>query len=325
MHIEIQNDTQGAYELKWRGVALGDFDGRVWTNSYHQTRLRVAGDGTYRLAPRSDPKGTGVIAGRSISYRVLMEPVGTNVFFLAERPRSLRGNFRLLTVDPGGAVYNLDPDQPINRYEAESQLPVIDSEELKLAENTAPLGMNEYLALPPLDSRISHLGRGDYGAGCHQLRQGRRAGTIPIHPLRIHPATSSKSAAGSGGEFPVREEDGALRIFRQFDGGNAAISAHSVADGNGVSRRRIQRSHRTICGASQRCPFVGGGLFPRSGMDQALIRLRRAVFRPEVPGRGCASMRTRLHLSGREWIINYGHQPPACTGQGCGYQHPASP
>ena len=51
MHIEIENDLQGAYDLKWRGIALSNFDGRVWTNSFDQTQLRPSGDGSYRLAP----------------------------------------------------------------------------------------------------------------------------------------------------------------------------------------------------------------------------------------------------------------------------------
>jgi transglutaminase-like putative cysteine protease len=157
MHIEIQNDLQGAYDLKWRGIALSDFDGRVWTNSYQQTRLRPAGDGIYRLAPPADLRGAAAVAGRSIHYRVMMEPVGTNVFFLAERPQSLQGNFRLVTTDAGGAVYDLDIDHPINRYEAESQLPVIDSEELRLATNTAAADLDKYLELPPLDRRIAKL------------------------------------------------------------------------------------------------------------------------------------------------------------------------
>ena len=157
MHIEIQNDLQGAYDLKWRGVALSDFDGRVWTNPYHQIRLRPTGDGSYRLAPLVDPRGAAAFASRSIHYRVLMEPIGTNVFFLAERPLSLRGASRLVTMDAGGAVYNLETDRPINRYEAESQLPVVDSEELRLAANTTPAGLEKYLALPPLDSRIPKL------------------------------------------------------------------------------------------------------------------------------------------------------------------------
>ena len=157
MHIEIENDLQGAYDLKWRGVALSAFDGRVWTNSFAQTQLRPAGDGSYRLAPLVDPRGISAAASRSIRYRVLMEPIGTNVFFLAEMPQSLKGNFRQVSTDAGGAVYNLDADHPINRYEAGSQLAEIDSDELRLAANTAPGDMDEYLKLPPLDSRISKL------------------------------------------------------------------------------------------------------------------------------------------------------------------------
>lgn len=50
MHIEIEHDPQGAFDLKWRGVALSAFDGKVWSNSYAQTQLRPAADGSYRLA-----------------------------------------------------------------------------------------------------------------------------------------------------------------------------------------------------------------------------------------------------------------------------------
>ncbi len=157
MHIEIQNDLQGAYDLKWRGVALSNFNGTVWSNSFGQTQLRPAGDGSYRLAPAADSRGRAVVASRPIHYRVLMEPIGTNVFFLAERPQSLTGNFRQVSMDAGGAVYDLDADHPINRYEAESQLAVIDSDELRLAANTAPKVMDPYLKLPPLDIRIAKL------------------------------------------------------------------------------------------------------------------------------------------------------------------------
>jgi protein-glutamine gamma-glutamyltransferase len=154
MHIQIQNDMQGAYDLKWRGVALSTFDGRAWTNSYEQTQLRAGLDGTYRLAPvLRNPSATG----RLIHYRVMMEPLGTNVFFLAERPQSITGNFRPIAIDAGGAVYDLDADHPVNQYEAESRLPEIDVDELRLDRNNASGGMEKYLALPPLDARIGRL------------------------------------------------------------------------------------------------------------------------------------------------------------------------
>jgi protein-glutamine gamma-glutamyltransferase len=157
MHIEIENDLAGAYDLKWRGIALSSFNGREWTNSYDQTQLRPAMDGSYRLAPGRDPHSEAANAGRSIHYRVLMEPLGTNVFFLAERPQRLMGNFRQVSMDSGGAVFDIDADHPINRYEAESRLAAIDSDELRVAPNTVPRGMEEYLKLPPLDIRISKL------------------------------------------------------------------------------------------------------------------------------------------------------------------------
>jgi transglutaminase-like putative cysteine protease len=157
MHIEIQNDTRGVYDLKWRGIALSNFDGSVWSNSYEQIQLHPTADGSYRLAPLADPQRAAMLAGRSIHYQVLMEPLGTNVFFLAGKPQSLKGNFRQVTMDGGGAVYDLDTDHPINRYEAESQLGEVDSDDLRLAANTAPAGMDKYLVLPPLDIRISKL------------------------------------------------------------------------------------------------------------------------------------------------------------------------
>jgi protein-glutamine gamma-glutamyltransferase len=161
MHIEIENDLQGAYDLKWRGVALSSFDGKVWTNSYEQSQLRPAIDGSYWLAPQSSRRFDGRVASaparRTIRYHVLMEPLGTNVFFLAEKPQRLTGNYRQVSIDSGGAIYDLDVDRPISRYEAESELPAIDSDELKLAPNLPPSGMDPYLKLPPLDSRIYRL------------------------------------------------------------------------------------------------------------------------------------------------------------------------
>ncbi len=157
MHVEIQNDVQGGYDLKWRGVALNVFDGKVWSNSFEQKQVRPSLDGSYQLRP---PPQTGleqIRLRRTIHYRVLMEPLGTNVFFLAERPKSLTGNYRPVTTDAGGAVYDLDLDHPVNRYEADSELPEPDIDDLRLASNLVPAGAEQYLKLPPLDIRIPQL------------------------------------------------------------------------------------------------------------------------------------------------------------------------
>src|SRR5882757_6476353 len=155
MHIQIENDLEGAYDLKWRGVALSQFDGRVWSNPFTQMDLRMSGDG-FRLGTAGDENRPSRSAHR-IHYRVLLEPMGANVLFLAEKPAILIGNFGHVATDAGGAVYNLDSNHPVNRYEAESVLSEPDPGELRLAPNTVAGGGARYLALPPLDSRISGL------------------------------------------------------------------------------------------------------------------------------------------------------------------------
>jgi hypothetical protein len=61
-------------------------------------------------------------------------------------------------MDGGGAVYDLDTDHPITRYDADSQLGEVDSDDLRLSPNTAPAGMEKYLELqPPPDGRIPKL------------------------------------------------------------------------------------------------------------------------------------------------------------------------
>jgi transglutaminase-like putative cysteine protease len=157
MHIQIDNDAQGFYDLKWRGVALDAFDGRVWSNSFNSRQLASSMDGSYQLPAPAHYEVPAATASRIIHYRVLMEPLGENVFFLAEKPRRLSGNYRLVSIDTGGAVYNLDLDHPINRYEADSELPEIDADQVRLAPNALPAGFQQYLKLPPLDIRIQQL------------------------------------------------------------------------------------------------------------------------------------------------------------------------
>jgi protein-glutamine gamma-glutamyltransferase len=157
MHVQIENDIQGAYDLKWRGVALSLFDGKVWSNPLGQTELKRSLNGTYRVGTTPGAAANPGVTGRIVHYRVLMEPIGSNVFFLAEWPETLTGNFRQISADSGGAVYNLDSDNPINRYEADSELTQPDAGELRRAANTVPSHMEGYLKLPPLDIRISKL------------------------------------------------------------------------------------------------------------------------------------------------------------------------
>jgi protein-glutamine gamma-glutamyltransferase len=156
MHVQIDGDARGAYDLKWRGIALSAFDGRSWSNPSEQYNLSRQGDGRFALWPAQ----SGVRNGHRIHYRVLMEPVGTSVFFLASRPRYLIGNYRLVATDRNDAVYDLDPLHPISLYDAESDLSQPTAAELRKAAGVYPPEFAlTYLLLRSVDLRIPQLAR----------------------------------------------------------------------------------------------------------------------------------------------------------------------
>jgi transglutaminase-like putative cysteine protease len=95
-----------------------------------------------------------------IHYRVLMEPLVSNVFFLAPTPSLLQGNYRLVSMDNGDSVFNLDPEHPINRYEATSDIAQPAPSQLRAAPDDYPPDiLLNYLQLPRLDARIAPLAR----------------------------------------------------------------------------------------------------------------------------------------------------------------------
>ncbi len=159
MHIQIDGDTRGVHDLKWRGVALRAFDGVRWSNPQQQATALSDPDGNFDLST-TRAATVAALPPHLVRYRVLMEPIGANVFFLAPRPRSLSGNYRMITVDEGGAVYNGDREHAIGSYRATSDLGQPSPEELRHATAEIPPKIAlQYLQLPPLDPRLPPLAR----------------------------------------------------------------------------------------------------------------------------------------------------------------------
>ncbi len=162
MHIQIDGDLHGAYDLKWRGVTLNVFDGKTWSNPHAQHVVTSVGSGRFLLSQngtqwrRLQPVG----ATQPIHYRVLMEPLISNVFFLAPTPRLLQGNYRLLSMDNGDAVFDLDPEHPVGRYEATSDISQPSPSQLRAASNDYPPEiLLNYLQLPHVDDRVLPLAK----------------------------------------------------------------------------------------------------------------------------------------------------------------------
>jgi transglutaminase-like putative cysteine protease len=164
MHIQIEGDKHGQYELHWRGVALAKFDGKNWSIPREQYLLPREADGAFSVPPltqpapqfassRVQPAGTR----HFIRYRVLLEPIGTNIFFLAPWARRIKGAYRGLSMDAGGAVYDLDAQHPVSIYEAESDISKPSPAELRAGGAGVPESARTYLQLPTLDPRIPKL------------------------------------------------------------------------------------------------------------------------------------------------------------------------
>lgn len=155
MHVQIDGDQHGTHDLKWRGISLGRFDGKAWSNPTRQLPLGRRADGRFPLSAAS--QGTIPRPARPIHYRVLMEPIGTNIFFLATRPLYLNGNYLEVATDLAGSIYDLDPKHSVSVYEADSDLAAPTPAELRAASGTIPPEDQEYLQLPRLDPRIPEL------------------------------------------------------------------------------------------------------------------------------------------------------------------------
>ncbi|HKW17120.1 MAG TPA: DUF3488 and transglutaminase-like domain-containing protein [Terriglobales bacterium] len=152
MHLQIEGDTFGGFAPKLRGVALTHFDGHIWSNPASRRMLSRELDGHFDLRLR-DPFLRPAPA-HSIHYRVTMEPLFSEVFFLLSTPQSLEGSYRNVAEDPDSDAFNMDSERPISRYEADSEI----RPPLRAAQTRYPPYINgRYLQLPALDPRIMPL------------------------------------------------------------------------------------------------------------------------------------------------------------------------
>ena len=163
MHVQIDGDTTGRYDLHWRGVALANFDGHTWSNPQDQFILQRREDSSFAVPRFDNPALRSYVTAnlrreQMIHYRVLMEPIGTSVFFLAPWARSVSGTYRMLAADSAGAIYDYDVAHAISRYEADSDIVKPSSGELRSAGvDYPPQIAATYLRLPTVDPRVPQL------------------------------------------------------------------------------------------------------------------------------------------------------------------------
>lgn len=162
--MHIQTDQPIDFDLKWRGMALTVFDGKTWTNQANAIEEEESYAGRYLLRRTETrklnlpPVTRDAKDFRLLRYRIVMEPIGTNVIFLAPVPVELGGQFREISIDENGSIGNIDHRRMTESYEAVSQIPQPSLATLRSASGHYPRDITMlYLQLPPLDPRVAEL------------------------------------------------------------------------------------------------------------------------------------------------------------------------
>src|SRR3984957_1491347 len=157
----------GYPRLRWRGIALSNFDGKRWTSPENRREVLAPNpDGWVYLGdgmPRGDARSPGLF------YTVYMEPLASDAIFVPGKVVSLRGNFNgesgssspmktYLYKDSTDSIYNPFRNYTAVRYAGFSRLPALDVLKLRVAGTDYPADIKQtYLQLPVLDPRIAPL------------------------------------------------------------------------------------------------------------------------------------------------------------------------
>lgn len=138
--------------LRWRGVAFDHFNGREWSVTERERRtIPVVFGGP---TPLGWPRGKGSV----VTQEIYLEPIGSEVLFVAPRPLGVVLSAGSLTVDAMGSISSPVPLARLH-YRVLSELEVPGQ---RLPGAGRPLPGEErarHLQLPPLSPRIHALAR----------------------------------------------------------------------------------------------------------------------------------------------------------------------
>ena len=131
-HIRIDGDTTGDRLIRLRGAVLTHFDGRRWTNPARESDIVAQSYGRVfqitihapQLQRREELRLARGPQLLRLKYRVLMEPLNTNVIFTIPTAQALDGPFRQVGVDNELTFHNLDPDHTVTLYDGISDVSV---------------------------------------------------------------------------------------------------------------------------------------------------------------------------------------------------------
>jgi hypothetical protein len=168
MHIQILSGRLPA-DPKWRGVTLANFDGQRWWNDHDDSsridRLKI--DQFTRLHATGESPLSSLYSGTkpvsrqpTLTYKVVMEPLGLNVMFLAPVPLRIHDNHNVFVMHDGSVLMlTHGAEGVIGAYTASSDVRDPRLAVLNSTSRDYPADVSKYLQLPALDPRIGELAR----------------------------------------------------------------------------------------------------------------------------------------------------------------------
>jgi protein-glutamine gamma-glutamyltransferase len=170
--MRVQTGSPVNYPLlRWRGIALTNFDGHRWYTTKRRNTRDSSPNGWIALASRRELEGRPAV---QVNFITLLQPMASDALFGPSQVMALRGNFTgeggtydgsarrsYVHIDSTGSIFNPFHNFSQVRYEGLSILPVARPAQARTAGTNYPEDIRStYLQLPPqLDPRIPELAR----------------------------------------------------------------------------------------------------------------------------------------------------------------------
>ena len=154
--------------LRWRGIALANFDGKRWSSIEKGAQTILPGsDGWIVVGELPQRQGP---PSRFMEYTVMLEPVATDAVFVPGRPVAIRGSFSgeigatrrsYLIRDATESLFNPFHNYATSRYSGLSRLPNVNADTLRAAnQDYSSDVIDKYLQLPAkIDPRIAEFAK----------------------------------------------------------------------------------------------------------------------------------------------------------------------
>lgn len=310
MHVRLENGQRGQ-PPRLRGNTLSTFDGKKWFNPPHNVQNLPGLGGSYQLRSFVKPDasldvGTLAVGNQSavLHYRVVMEPIGTNVIFTIPAAYYIFGNFREVSVDPAEIFLNTDRDHPTNVYSGISNLSMPSMQQLESTKGPIPpIIARRYLQLPELDRRIPELAR---ELTAHSNNELERAAAIQTYlsKFRYTLELPSERQADPLANFLFVRKAGHCEYFaasmavmlRTINIPSRVVNGFNGGEYNELTGNYIVRAKNAHSWVEAYFPGVGWVTFDPTPSGDAVVDTPWTKFQLYVDA---------MREFWREWVVNY--------------------